>query len=89
MAVVTGLVISKLGRYRWSIWTGSVFATLGVGLTSLLDVKTTIAQMVFINLVPGIGLEDAEENEEGEVVGEGRRVYGEDLRPFDRVKAWD
>ena len=56
MAVLTGLAITKTNSYRWTIYVGWVVATLGMGLTILLDVSTTIPQFIFINLVPGIGL---------------------------------
>lgn len=50
-ATVTGIVISKTGRYRWAIWSGWVLTTLGLGILNLLDVNTTTVQWVFINLV--------------------------------------
>jgi MFS family permease len=56
MAIVTGQAITRTNSYRWTIYLGWAIATLGMGLTILLDVKTTIVQFVFINLVPGIGL---------------------------------
>ena len=56
MAMVTGISITKTNAYTWSIWAGWGFATVGLGLTILLDVDTTIVQFIFINLVPGIGL---------------------------------
>lgn len=56
VAVVTGLIITKTGRYRWALWAGWVLATLGLGILYLLDLDTTIAAWIFINLVPGIGM---------------------------------
>ncbi|RMZ84492.1 hypothetical protein DV737_g1080, partial [Chaetothyriales sp. CBS 132003] len=50
MAVVTGISITKLNRYRWSIYAGWAVTTLGCGLLILLDVGTTIPQFIFINL---------------------------------------
>ncbi|RMZ89612.1 hypothetical protein DV736_g3154, partial [Chaetothyriales sp. CBS 134916] len=50
MAVVTGISITKLNRYRWSIYAGWAITTLGCGLLILLDVGTTIPQFIFINL---------------------------------------
>ena len=55
-AVVTGIVISKTGRYRWAVWSGWLLTTLGTGLLYLLDVNTTTVQWVFINLVSGLGM---------------------------------
>ena len=56
LAVVTGIAITKTGKYRWAIWSGWLITILGNGLIYLLDVDTTIAQWVFLNLVPGIGM---------------------------------
>ena len=55
-AGITGFVITKTGRYRWAIWSGWVLTTLGTGILYLLDVDTSIASWVFINLVSGLGL---------------------------------
>ncbi len=55
-AMVTGIVISKTGRYRWAIWSGWVLTTLGTGILYLLDVNTTTVQWVFLNLVSGLGM---------------------------------
>ena len=55
-AVVTGIVITKTGRYRWAVWSGWVLTTLGIGLLYLLDVNTTTVHWVFINLVSGLGM---------------------------------
>ena len=56
LAVITGIAITKTGRYRWAIWIGWVITTLGLGILYLLDVDTTIVQWIFLNLVPGIGM---------------------------------
>ncbi|RMD39615.1 hypothetical protein DV735_g5511, partial [Chaetothyriales sp. CBS 134920] len=56
MAVIAGISITKLNRYRWCIYAGWAVTTLGCGLLILLDVDTTIPQFIFINLVPGVGL---------------------------------
>lgn len=55
-AMVTGIVISKTGRYRWAIWSGWVLTTMGTGILYLLDVNTTTVQWVFLNLVSGLGM---------------------------------
>jgi len=39
-AVVVGAVVTKLGRYRWSLWIGWYLATVGYGFMILLDVTT-------------------------------------------------
>ena len=56
LAVVTGIAITKSGKYRWAIWIGWIFTTFGNGILYLLDVDTTIVQWIFLNLVPGIGM---------------------------------
>lgn len=56
VSVVTGIVVTITGRYRWSLWAGWVFATVGTGILYLLDVDTSVAQWVFLNLVVGIGM---------------------------------
>lgn len=55
MSVITGITITKTGTYKWIIWVGWAMSTLGMGLTVLLDVDTTIPAWIFINIVPGIG----------------------------------
>ena len=55
-AVATGIIITKTGRYRWAVWAGWVLTTIGTGILYILDVDTTIAAWIFINLVSGLGL---------------------------------
>ncbi len=55
-AMATGIVITKIGRYRWAIWSGWALTTFGVGLLYLLDVQTTTVQWIFLNLVSGVGM---------------------------------
>lgn len=54
--MVTGIVISKTGRYRSAIWSGWALTTLKTGILYLLDVNTTTVQWVFLNLVSGLGM---------------------------------
>lgn len=56
VSVVTGIIVTKTGRYRWALWAGWVLTTLGIGILYLLDLDTTIVAWIFINLVPGIGM---------------------------------
>ena len=56
MSIVTGLAITKTSAYRWTLWVGWGFITLGMGLTILLDVDTNFPPWISINIVPGIGL---------------------------------
>lgn len=55
-AMITGIVISKTGHYRWAIWSGWVLTTLGTGIFYLLDVNTTTVQWIFLTLVSGLGM---------------------------------
>ncbi|OCK77281.1 putative siderophore iron transporter [Lepidopterella palustris CBS 459.81] len=53
---LAGALLTKTGRYRWSIWLGWILGTLGLGLFCVLDVHTSIPGWIFLNLVSGIGL---------------------------------
>jgi hypothetical protein len=55
MSVITGFAITKTNAYRWAIWLGWALATLGFGLTIIIDVRTSIPAWVFICIVPGMG----------------------------------
>lgn len=55
MVIITGILVSITGRYRWAIWIGWVIFILGLGLLCLLGPDTSIPAFVFLNLVPGIG----------------------------------
>lgn len=54
-AVVAGIIITKIGTFRWAVWSGWAITVLGLGILYLLDVHTTTVQWIFLNLVPGIG----------------------------------
>lgn len=54
-AIVVGILVTLTGRYRWAIWIGWAFATLGTGLQVLMSVNTSMPAWIFINLIPGIG----------------------------------
>jgi len=55
-SLATGVIITKTGRYRFAIWAGWGLTTLGSGLLCLLDVHTTTASWIFLNLVSGLGM---------------------------------
>ncbi|KAI4218059.1 MAG: hypothetical protein L6R36_009145 [Xanthoria steineri] len=55
-SVAVGILITVTGRYRWAIWGGWVLTVLGTGLLYLLDVDTSTAAWIFINLVGGLGM---------------------------------
>ena len=55
-AVITGISISKTGRYRWAIWSGWLLTVLGTGLLCYLKVDTPTVAWIFFNLVSGLGM---------------------------------
>ena len=55
-ALITGIIVSKTGRYRWATWSGWVLTTLGTGILYLLDVNTPTVDWVFLNLISGVGM---------------------------------
>ena len=54
-AVIVGIVIGKVGTFRWAVWSGWLFCILGLGVMWLLDVDTSIVKWIFLNLTAGIG----------------------------------
>lgn len=56
ISVITGIVVARVGNYRWAIWSGWPITALGIGLICYLDDESTIPQWVCINLVAGVGL---------------------------------
>jgi hypothetical protein len=56
LAVVTGISITVTGHYRWAVWSGWAITVLGVGLSTLLKVDTSIPAWIFLTMVSGIGL---------------------------------
>lgn len=56
VGIITGLLITKSGSYRWAIWSGWATTTLGIAILVLLDVDTAVVQWVFLDLVSGVDL---------------------------------
>ena len=54
-SVFVGIAITKLGSFRWAIWTGNAIETLGYGLLLLLDEHTGKVKWAGILAVVGIG----------------------------------
>ncbi|KAJ5817266.1 Major facilitator superfamily domain general substrate transporter [Penicillium robsamsonii] len=54
--MVAGILITITGRYRWAIWIGWAFSTVGLGLMCLIKVDTSMLGWIFLNIVPGLGL---------------------------------
>jgi MFS family permease len=53
--VLAGLIIHRTGKFREIIWTGTVFTCLGFGLFILFDVSTSIATLVVVQILCGLG----------------------------------
>jgi len=56
MAIITGIVITKTGQYRWAIWGGWALTTLGVGFMCAIDSSTQLVQVVLTDLCAGVGM---------------------------------
>jgi hypothetical protein len=54
-AVVIGIVITKTGRYRPSLWIGWFLTTFGMGLLIYLKESTNTPSWIFLSLVAGTG----------------------------------
>ncbi|KFY26183.1 hypothetical protein V491_01412 [Pseudogymnoascus sp. VKM F-3775] len=54
-AIVVGLVITKTGKYRPSIWVGWILTAIGLGLLIILKEDTTTPQWIFLSLAAGLG----------------------------------
>ncbi|KAI9852378.1 MAG: hypothetical protein M1838_000900 [Thelocarpon superellum] len=54
-SVIVGIIVSRTGHYRWSLWSGWVLTCGGMGLLYLLDVNTSTVSWIFLNLVAGLG----------------------------------
>lgn len=54
-SMAVGIAISRLGRFRWAIWSAWAVNLLGAGLLIILDVETKRYAMILIFLVVGIG----------------------------------
>ena len=54
-SIITGLLITWSGSYRWAIWAGWVVTSTGMGLLCLLDVGTPTRMWIGLNLVIGLG----------------------------------
>lgn len=56
MAIISGIVISKFGRYRFMVWGGWAVTTLGCAFLCAVDTSTQLVQVLLTDLVAGIGL---------------------------------
>ncbi|KAF2143629.1 uncharacterized protein K452DRAFT_160324 [Aplosporella prunicola CBS 121167] len=55
-AVIVGILIARIGSYRWAIYGGWFLTTLGVGLMILFEASTPMKMWVPLSLVSGVGL---------------------------------
>ncbi|KAI5846843.1 major facilitator superfamily-domain-containing protein [Tricharina praecox] len=55
-AVVTGVLITKTGRYRWALWGGWSLTATGMGIMYMIDVGTPMRHWIPMNVVAGVGL---------------------------------
>lgn len=56
MAIVSGIITSRLGRFRRTVWAGWVMTTLGLGFLCAVDVDSQLTQVVMTDLLCGVGL---------------------------------
>jgi MFS family permease len=54
-SIIVAGITTRLGRWRWAIWSGWALTTLGVGLLLLLDLHTSYAVLAVILALFGIG----------------------------------
>lgn len=55
-AVVTGGLITQMGKYRTLLWIGWVIPVIGTGLITYLKEGMSPPQWIFITLIPGLGI---------------------------------
>ncbi|TDL25972.1 MFS general substrate transporter [Rickenella mellea] len=56
MAVVSGFIVAKSGKYRPVIWAGWIIMTFGYGLMIMMDDTSSRAQQEIYILIPAIGI---------------------------------
>ena len=54
-SVVVAVAITKLGHFRWAVWSGTWMTVLGTGLLILLSKNTPTVSWIFIFLASGFG----------------------------------
>jgi EmrB/QacA subfamily drug resistance transporter len=55
-SMASGLYVSKVGSYRPTIWVSFAVFTLGMGLMTMLDARTSKAEQEIYPLIAGLGL---------------------------------
>lgn len=56
LAIVTGLSISKMGKFRFAVWGGWGMTLTGVAFLIAVDINTQLTQVLLTDLIAGIGL---------------------------------
>lgn len=54
-SIVVSVLTTRLGRFRWAIWTGWVVTTIGCGLMIIIDIRTKPVVVAVVLAVFGIG----------------------------------
>lgn len=54
-SIIVSVLMTRFGSFRWAIWTGWMFSTLGVGLLMLVDVHTKFHVVAIALGIAGIG----------------------------------
>lgn len=54
-SLIVGILVSRTGRFRWSVLVGWVLTVIGTGLLCLLNPNTTTPAWIGINIVVGLG----------------------------------
>lgn len=56
LAIITGCMVTKTGKYKWAILLGFALTTLGVLLNLRLDINTSVPAWILLTTVSGVGL---------------------------------
>ncbi|KAF9242116.1 MFS general substrate transporter [Melanogaster broomeanus] len=56
ISIVAGIIMTKTGKYRISIWTAYVVMSLGMGLMIMLDYTSSIAEQEIYPLIATLGI---------------------------------
>ncbi|KAF4627889.1 hypothetical protein G7Y89_g10263 [Cudoniella acicularis] len=54
-SIVIGALVTRLGRFRWAIWSGWAIMTLGSGITILWTTNTSTATLLGTSVILGVG----------------------------------
>ncbi|KAJ5081198.1 major facilitator superfamily domain-containing protein [Penicillium angulare] len=54
-SIISGILLTRFGHYRWAIWSGWILITLAIGLMVLMDQYMPAHHWAFIFLALGVG----------------------------------